>query len=140
MIKYRELKRRYDLDGAKKTVEHLSEALSTKQLRPEDFSLRDLAEGLIPDGHEWIRTLDPRSAGSVSLLEAGEAVDMTAFLNVAGQVVHSQIMESYTQEAFVVSKLVRTVPTRLDGEKIPGATPLGKTFPSTRHHASNLAS
>ena len=124
MIKYRELKRRYDLDGAKKTVEHLSEALSTKQLRPEDFSLRDLAEGLIPDGHEWVRTLDPRSAGSVSLLEAGEAVDMTAFLNVAGQVVHSQIMESYTQEAFVVSKLVRTVPTRLDGEKIPGATPL----------------
>ena len=29
-IKYRELKRRYELDGAQKTVEHLSEAL-TKQ-------------------------------------------------------------------------------------------------------------
>lgn len=124
MIKYRELKRRYELDGAKKTVEHLSEALSTKQLRPEDFSLRDLAEGLIPDGHEWVRTLDPRTLSGVSLLEAGEAVDLTAFLNVSGQVVHSRIMESYTQEAFVASKLVRTIPTRLDGEKIPGATPL----------------
>jgi hypothetical protein len=29
-------------------------------------------------------------------------------------------MDAYTQEAFVVSKLVDTVPTRLDGEKIPG--------------------
>lgn len=124
MIKYRELKRRYELDGAKKTVEHLSEALTTKQLQPEDFSLRDLAEGLIPDGHEWVRTLDPRTSGGVNLLESGEGVDLTAFLNVSGQIVHSRIMESYTQEAFVASKLVRTIPTRLDGEKIPGTTPL----------------
>ena len=31
-------------------------------------------------------------------------------------------MEAYTQEAFVVSRLVETIPTRLDGEKIPGIT------------------
>jgi hypothetical protein len=124
-IKYRELRRRYELDGAQKTVEHLCEALAEKQLRPEDFSLRDLAEGLIPDGHHWVRMLDPRSAGSTSLLEAADGVDVTAFLNVAGQVIYSKILESYTQEAFVVSKLVDTVPTRLDGEKIPGATSIG---------------
>jgi hypothetical protein len=29
-------------------------------------------------------------------------------------------MEAYQSEAFVVSKLVETIPTRLDGEKIPG--------------------
>jgi hypothetical protein len=29
-------------------------------------------------------------------------------------------MEAYTQEAFVCSKLVDTIPTRMDGEKIPG--------------------
>src|SRR5690606_26390572 len=85
-------------------------------------SLRDLAEGLVPDGHEWVRMMDPRSAGSVPLLEAGDGVDATAFLNVAGQVVYSKMLESYTQEAFVVSKLVETIPTRLDGEKIPGVT------------------
>ncbi len=33
-------------------------------------------------------------------------------------------MEAYTQEAFVVSKLVQTIPTRLDGEKIPGVARL----------------
>lgn len=123
MIKYRELKRRYELDGAQKTVAHLSEALTAKQLAPEDFSLRDLAETLIPYGGEWVRSLDPRSGGGVQVLES-EGVDVTAFLNVAGQVVHSRILESYAQEAFVVSKLVKTIPTRLDGEKIPGAAPL----------------
>lgn len=120
-IKYRELKRRYELDGPAATVGHLSEALAQKHLRAEDFSLRDLAEALVPDGPQWVRGLDPRAAGGVGLLEAGEGVDATAFLNVAGQVIYSKIMDAYTQEAFVVSKLVDTVPTRFDGEKIPGA-------------------
>jgi hypothetical protein len=120
-IHYRELRRRYELDGAAKTVEHLSEALGQGQLKPEDFSLRDLAEALVPDGHHWVRMLDPRNAGSVNLLEAGEGIDATAFLSVTGQIVYHKILEAYRQEAFVVSKLVETIPTRLDGEKIPGA-------------------
>lgn len=119
-IKYRELRRRYELDGPEKTVRHLSEALAEGQLKPEDFSLRDLAEGLVPDGHQWVRSLDPRNCGSVSVLEAGDGVDVTAFLNVTGQVVYSKILDAYRQEAFVISKLVGTIPTRLDGEKIPG--------------------
>ena len=122
-LKYRELKRRYDLDGAEQTVSHLSEALRDGHLKPEDFSIRDLAEALVPDGREWVRMLDPRSAGSVSVLESGDGVDVTAFLNITGQVIYSKIMEAYTQEAFVVSKLVDTIPTRLDGEKIPGIAP-----------------
>lgn len=121
-IKYRELKRRYDLDGPRQSTAHLCEALATRQLKPEDFSLRDLAEALIPDGHQWVRSLDPRSCGGVSLLEAGDGVDTTAFLNITGQVIYSKIMDAYQQEAFVVSKLVSTVPTRLDGEKIPGVS------------------
>jgi hypothetical protein len=119
-LKYRELKRRYELDSGEQTVNHLSEALRERHLKSEDFSIRDLAEALVPDGREWVRMLDPRSAGSVSLLEAGDGVDTTAFLNITGQVIYSKIMESYTQEAFVCSKLVDTIPTRLDGEKIPG--------------------
>jgi hypothetical protein len=119
-LKYRELKRRYDLDGAEQTVTHLSEALREGHLKPADFSIRDLAEALVPDGHEWVRLLDPRSAGSVSVVESAGGVDVTAFLNIAGQVIYSKIMEAYLQEAFVVSRLVDTIPTRLDGEKIPG--------------------
>jgi hypothetical protein len=120
VIKTRELKRRYELDGPRQTIAHLTESLAKGILRAEHFSIRDLAEGLVPDGHEWVRMMDPRSGGNVHVLEAGEGVDVTAFLNVTGQVIYSKIMEAYTQEAFVVSKLVDTIPTRLDGEKIPG--------------------
>jgi hypothetical protein len=119
-LNYRELKRRFELDGAARTVEHLSEALTQKDLAPEDFSIRDLAEALVPDGRQWVRLLDPRSSGNVSVLEATDGVDVTAFLNVTGQVLYSKIMDAYQQEAFVVSKLVQTIPTRFDGEKIPG--------------------
>ena len=63
--------------------------------------------------------LMPEMSG-YDVLEAGDGVDLTAFLNVASQVVYSKIMEAYNHEAFVLSKLVDTIPTRLDGEKIPG--------------------
>jgi len=119
-LNYRELKRRYELDGADRTVQHLSESLREGHLTPEDFSVRDLAEALVPDGRQWVRMLDPRSAGNVSVLEASDGVDVTAFLNVTGQVIYSKILDAYTQEAFVLSKLVQTIPTRLDGEKLPG--------------------
>jgi hypothetical protein len=120
-IKYRELRRRYELDGAAKTTRHLSEALAERELRPDDFNLRDLAEALVPDGPQWVRMLDPRHSDSMNLLEAGDGVDLTAFLNVTGQVIYAKILEAYHQEAFVVSRLVETISTRLDGEKIPGA-------------------
>ncbi|QDT01269.1 phage major capsid protein [Adhaeretor mobilis] len=123
-LNYRELRRRYEADGADRTVQHLSEALTSGDLQAEDFSLRDLAEALVPDGRHWVRLLDPRAGGAVSVTEA-DGVDVTAFLNVAGQVIYSKILDAYTQEAFVASKLVETIPTRLDGEKIPGATKLG---------------
>jgi hypothetical protein len=124
VVKAREIKRQYELNGPQRTVAHLTESLQKGYVKIEDFSLRDLAESLVPDGHEWVRSLDPRSGGSVNLLEAGEGVDVTAFLNVTGQLIYSKIMEGYTQEAFVISKLVDTIPTRMDGEKIPGVAGL----------------
>ena len=116
-IKYRELKRMYDAHGPEKTVRHLQEALHQGHLRPEDFSIREVAEATLSP--ERVRQMDPRSGG-LSLLEAGEGVDVTAFSHITAQVVQAKIMEAYTQEAFVLSRLVDTIPTRLDGERIPG--------------------
>ncbi len=116
-IKYRELKRMYDASGPDKTVKHLQEALEQGHLKAEDFSIREVAE--ITLGGERVRRMDPRGGG-VEVLEAGEGVDVTAFSNITAQIVHSKIMDAYTQEAFAVSRLVDTIPTRLDGEKIPG--------------------
>ena len=116
-IKYRELKRMYETNGAEKTVQHLQEALRSGDLKPEDFSIRELAEATLSP--ERVRQMDPRQGG-VCLLEAGDGVDVTAFSNITGQVVQAKILEAYNQEAFVMSKLVETIPTRLDGERIPG--------------------
>ncbi len=116
-IKYCELKRMYDANGPEKTAKHLQEALEQGHLKAEDFSIREVAEVTL--GGERVRQMDPRTGGA-HLLEAGEGVDVTAFSNITSQVVQSKIIEAYTQEAFVVSKLVDTIPTRLDGEKIPG--------------------
>lgn len=119
-LNYRELKRRFDLDGAERTTRHLTEALANRDLAPEDFSIRDLAEALVPDGRQWVGMLDPRNSGGVSVVEAADGLDVTAFQTVAGQVIYAKILDAYTQEAFVASRLVQTVPTRLDGERIPG--------------------
>ncbi len=119
-INYRQLKRRYQLDGPQQTVSHLREAIEQRHLKPEDFSIRDLAEALVPDGHHWVRAMDPRAVGGNALTEAGEGVDVSAFLNITGQIVYSRIMQAFEQEAFVVSKLVDTIPTKFNGEKIPG--------------------
>ena len=121
MIKYKELRKRVEMDGAEKTVRHLSEALQNKEIRGEDFSIRELAEALIPGGHHWIRELDPRSGSGTVLLE-GEGIDHTAFLGVTSQIIFNKIQESYNLEAFALSKMVETIPTRFDGEKIPGTT------------------
>lgn len=116
-INYRELKRMYEKLGRGECVRHLSEALRAGQLRPEDFSLREIAEVTL--GSQWVRQMDPRSA-ELGLLEATEGVDVTAFSNITGQVIQAKVLEAYNQEAFVLSRLVENIPTRLDGERIPG--------------------
>jgi hypothetical protein len=91
--------------------------LEEGHLKAEDFSLRELAEATLSP--ERVRRMDPRGGGAV-LLEADEGTDVTAFSNITGQVIRARILEAYRQEAFVVSRLVETIPTRLDGERIPG--------------------
>ncbi len=125
-VNYRELRRLYETMGAQGACQHLGEALANRHLRPEDFSLRDLAEATIPDGREFVRLLDPMSkAGGIDLMEAADSVDTSAFSNITGQIVYSKIMEGFTSEAFVASTMVETIPTRFSGEKIPGIGQIG---------------
>ncbi len=130
-IKYRELKRMYDTNGPEKTVTHLGEALKQGHLKPEDFSIRELAEVTL--GNERVRQMDPRHGAN--LLEVDEGVDVTAFSNIIGQVVQSKIMAAYMQEAFVVSKLVDVVPSDDVAEdyiETPQTTKRGFIVPVTR--------
>jgi len=127
MIKARNIGRLMRLDPARCRSE-LQEALDLHVagepggLRPEEFSVRDLAEELIVDrqgepiGYRGVNDL----YNPMQVTEATSAVDSTAFANITGQLVISQVLQSYQSEEYVASRLVPNRPTRFDGEKIPG--------------------
>ena len=106
-INIRELRKRIELDGAERTAEHLTETLKQGDLKPDDFSVRDLAESFMPGGLSQVEQIE--------LLTEETAIP---FVNTVGAVIDTKIKEAYNQEVFALSKLVRTIPTRLDGEKI----------------------
>lgn len=104
----------------------ISEALEKKELKPDDFSLRDIFEAFVDDGYEAVQSWSPRSGGTksgVRLLEAG--VDTSAFSNITGQIVYSAVLEAFNDPAFIGDALVTTINTQFSGEKIPGVARLG---------------
>lgn len=103
----------------------VKEGLQERHLDPAQFSLRELYENFVPDGGEAIHLLNPRDAGSTSVLEAGENVNTAAFANITGQIVYTKVMEAFMNPAFIGDQLVTTIPTQFDGEKIPGIGLLG---------------
>ena len=97
----------------------------TGGINPNEFSLRDLAAEFVLEDDRAIglrgvdRMYDPRGVPT-SLTEGTLAVDSTTFSNITGQLLISKLMAAYQAEEFVASRLVDTIPTRLNGEKIPG--------------------
>ena len=59
------------------------------------------------------------------VFESSDAVDSTAFANITGQIVINELEMAYEEETNLITPLFRDVPTRLNGEKIPGITGLG---------------
>ena len=96
-------------------------------MKPEDFSIRDLAEACA----RW-----PRVGAAARSAKCGrrERVGIERRRRCDGVSEHhgpGDLLEDHgglQQEAFVVSKLVETIPTRLDGEKIPGISRVADTI------------
>lgn len=127
-ISGRELAHLYKRLGPRRTIQHLEEALEKKLLKPQDFSIRDLAENLVENGREWVYSMNPGKSGFHHLLEAG-TVDYGHFSNITGQIFFTMVKEAYEDEEFVFSKLIPTKPsTILDTEKIPGIGNMGDQF------------
>lgn len=122
----RNLRRMVETEGARETVHHLRTALKKKWLRPNDFSIQELAEALVVDrrgnpvGRSWVRRMGPQKSGGLTLLESSSGVMLSNFSNITGQIFYNSLMEGYEQAAFVGDRLVRTEPTNLSGEKIAG--------------------
>jgi hypothetical protein len=96
-------------------------------LKPEDFSLRDLAEEFVTSrdgrevvGRDWVKySLDP--SRSQDLQEAISAVDSSAFRDISGQLLIRATMTAYANPTFTLSAAIPTQPTPFTrGEKVPG--------------------
>lgn len=111
--------------------------LVNPQLRPQEFSLRDMAEAII--GPYWEQALQPRSRHAAlleetqrPLLEAGPGLDVTAFQNinaftgVVGGLIEVRMLEAYQNPSFIMGELMPDEPTKMgSGQKIIGVSPIG---------------
>lgn len=116
----------------------LQEGLEKKEILPQEFSLRDLFESFVDDGREIVQSWNPRYAGSgsINLLESGSVVDTSAFSNIFGQISYTQVLEKFNDPSFIGEQLCTIVPTKYNGEKIPGVTRLGDMAESIAEGAS----
>lgn len=126
-IDYRGIKRQIELDGSQVVVANLKECLEDGDLKPDDFSLRQLFESTVDDGRAVLDYLDPRrKGGATDILEAAGAVDTSAFSNITGQIIYSKIKERYESPDFLWTQLVDQQQTPFPyGERIPGVGPIG---------------
>ena len=126
-INYRELKQLYRTMGPRETGKHITESLGKGDLVPNDVDFCELAEAFF--GWEFRRACDPARpgvGGPRKILEAVDAVDSTAFLDITQRVISKQLMDAFTLEANMASSLVDFEGNvRLRNERRPGITPIG---------------
>lgn len=120
---YQQLGRDFRLDP-KRASRELREAFHAGEIKPDEFSLRQLAEHTVDDGREWLGTMDPRY-GNNGFLEAVGAVSTVNFSNITGQIIYNKILEASMPEDYIFSQIIPTIPTQFNGERIPGITGLG---------------
>ena len=121
-IDCREMKRMVNALGSRKAERLLVEALDEKHLRPEDFTITEIAEAFM--GSEWVANLRPKSGryyGRRELQEAdGSAVAFSDFSNITGQWLFAEVKAAYENEEFVFSKIIPSKQTKIIGmEMIP---------------------
>ena len=159
----------YESLGPQGTVEKITACLNEGELKPSDFSLKELFIGCC--GHEAFNRLGERIAGrhglnrspapvyhrfsenaqhvsqlnreggvqylngqqfglmesesrwtedpGTTLREAGEAVDVSAFSAITGQIAFNAIGQGWKNAQYIGDRLFKNYPTPFSGEKIP---------------------
>jgi len=114
-------------NNTNKFYEELWEALRKGEIVANELSIRACFEQFVEGGIELVRSFSPRKhgGGGINLLEAGDAVDTSAFSNITGQIFYSTVLDVFDQPQFLADRLLTTVPTEFNGEKIPGIGGIG---------------
>ncbi len=110
--------------------EDVKTALDDGDLKPSDFSFRQLFEQFVEHGRELVDSWNPRHGGGTesqpfAQLQESGAVNTAAFANITGQIVYSEVMQAYAAEDFVFTQMIPNQPTQFNGEKIPGIGQIG---------------
>lgn len=132
MLNVRQLKRLHLAACKDKSEERFfddfQESLDNGEIKLEDVSIRELAECFIEDGHEAVMSWNPRNPDGgvpMKLLEETGAVTTGGFSKITGQLLVNRVLQAYESEENVFSKLIPTIPTQLNGQKIPGISRIG---------------
>ncbi len=128
-INYKSLMESVNKLGPKPTAKLFGEALKTKDVRLSDCDFGALFESCFgwhafQQCRQAAKSVDP-DVSIVQTMEAAGATSTAAFTNISGQIVYSAILDKYENEEFVFTKLIPTVPTKFNGEKIAGITRIG---------------
>ncbi len=124
-------------EGRARFRQHLAEALESRELRPSDFSIRELFESLVENGTSIVGSWQSNRGGhGTELLEAGPggaAVGYSDFSSITGQIFFTENLEALQNAEFVFSKLIESKASTIqDMERIPGITRLGPTTRGVR--------
>jgi hypothetical protein len=134
LINARELRRQYELEPEicvaqlVENMEYRGRGETPAVLRPENFSIRDLFEALVPNGPELLYEISFRRSGGAkrAIMEAAQAVSTGDFSNVVGQIIYNKVREKYEDPALLWPELCTTQMTEfLNGERIPGVGRIG---------------
>lgn len=88
-------------------------------VKADNFSFQAIAEAIFPD---WRTRFAPLAGGMVNAEPLEEAaVDSTMFANITGQILYSAVMDGWQEaDRGVGDQLATRIPTKFNGEKIPG--------------------
>lgn len=124
----KDLRKMWDEKGPRWTGHHVCEAIEKEELSPHDFSLRDMAENLIPDGREFVGMIGRHSPGT-PVYEATHAVDTGAFAHITGQLIFSTIKQAMQLDELIGDELVTTLPSQFqEAEIVPGISQVSDAF------------
>lgn len=133
------LRNLYESLGPVGFVKKIEEVVFKKRMvAPDQISLKELAEATM--GSDWSERWNPRNLmmaeaqggelmwkytahdeGPVGrdVMEAGDAIDVSAFAHITGQLFFNRILKGWMNAVMIGEKLTQNFPTKLDGEKIP---------------------
>jgi len=90
-----------------------------------ELSLHQIVEGTIPDGREFINSMNPAFDTHT---EAIDAIDMTAFNTITRNIVAARVMAERQGKGLVLQNLIPNESTNRNGSMLPGIQSPGSDF------------